>query len=133
MTDGYIGNEDEILRLGKWGTGVAHCPSSNMMIGGGGLAPVHEFRAAGVPVGIGCDGSASTDSASLWMEARNAMLLGRLRQGPASTGARDALEIATDGSIDMLARLGVLILLFQVGLKSTVTEMPPAAVLFEPD
>ena len=47
---------------GKWGTGVAHCPSSNMMIGGGGMAPVHEFRAAGVPVGIGCDGSASTDT-----------------------------------------------------------------------
>ena len=49
-------NDDEILRLGKWGTGVAHCPSSNMLIGGGGLAPVHEFRAAGVPVGLGCDG-----------------------------------------------------------------------------
>src|SRR6478735_2103943 len=82
-------NEDEVLRLGKWGTGVAHCPSSNMMIGGGGLAPVHEFRAAGVPVGIGCDGSASTDSASLWMEARNSLLLGRMREGPqAASGAR---------------------------------------------
>ena len=75
-------NEAEIARLGAWGTGVAHCPSSNMMIGGGGIAPVAEFRAAGVPVGLGCDGSASTDSASLWMEARNAMLLGRLRNGP---------------------------------------------------
>ena len=75
-------NADEIARLGKWGTGVAHCPSSNMLIGGGGIAPVPEFRAAGVPVGLGCDGSASTDSASLWMEARNALLLGRLRDGP---------------------------------------------------
>ena len=46
-----------------------------------------DLRAAGVPVGLGCDGSSSTDSASLWMEARNAMLLGRLRGGPASTGA----------------------------------------------
>jgi len=79
-----------------------------MMIGGGGIAPVADFRSAGVPVGLGCDGSASTDSASLWMEARNAMLLGRLRGGPQSTGARDALEIATRGSAACLGREGEL-------------------------
>jgi cytosine/adenosine deaminase-related metal-dependent hydrolase len=101
-------NEDEIVRLGKWGTGVAHCPSSNMLIGGGGIAPVSDLRAAGAPVGIGCDGSASTDSASLWMEARNALLLGRLRKGPNSMGARDALEIATRGSARCLGRDGEL-------------------------
>ena len=101
-------NEDEIARLGKWGTGIAHCPSSNMLIGGGGIAPVSELRAAGAPVGLGCDGSASTDSASLWMEARNALLLGRLRKGPASMGARDALEIATRGSARCLGRAGEL-------------------------
>ena len=101
-------NDDEILRLGKWGTGVAHCPSSNMLIGGGGIAPVPELRAAGAPVGLGCDGSASTDSASLWMEARNALLLGRLRKGPTSMGARDALEIATRGSAACLGREGEL-------------------------
>jgi cytosine/adenosine deaminase-related metal-dependent hydrolase len=101
-------NADEIARLGRWGTGVAHCPSSNMMIGGGGIAPVADFRAAGAPVGLGCDGSASTDSASLWMEARNALLLGRLRTGPASMGARDALEIATCGSAACLGRDGEL-------------------------
>ena len=101
-------NEDEIARLGKWGTGVAHCPSSNMLIGGGGIAPVAELRAAGAPVGLGCDGSASTDSASLWMEARNALLLGRLRNGPTSMGARDALEIATRGSARCLGRAGEL-------------------------
>jgi cytosine/adenosine deaminase-related metal-dependent hydrolase len=99
-------NESEIGRLGAAGVGVAHCPSSNMMIGGGGIAPVRELRAAGVPVGLGCDGSSSTDSASLWMEARNAMLLGRLRLGPASTGARDALEIATRGGAGCLGRTG---------------------------
>ncbi|MGF7236635.1 MAG: 8-oxoguanine deaminase [Frankia sp.] len=98
-------NADEIARMGGWGTGVAHCPSSNMMIGGG-LAPVAEFRAAGVPVGLGCDGSASTDAASLWLESRTAMLLGRLRGGPASTGARDALEIATRGGAACLGRVG---------------------------
>ena len=101
-------NEEEVARLGKWGTGVAHCPSSNMMIGGGGMAPVAELRAAGVPVGLGCDGSASTDSASLWMEARNALLLGRLRRGPQAMGARDALEIATRGSAGCLGRTGEL-------------------------
>ena len=101
-------NANEIVRLGAWGTGVAHCPSSNMLIGGGGIAPVAELRAAGAPVGLGCDGSASTDSASLWMEARNALLLGRLRGGPTSTGARDALEIATRGSAACLGRAGEL-------------------------
>jgi cytosine/adenosine deaminase-related metal-dependent hydrolase len=70
------------------------------------MAPVAELRAAGVPVGLGCDGSASTDSASLWLEARTAMLLGRLRHGPASTGARDALEIATRGGAGCLGRVG---------------------------
>lgn len=101
-------NHDEIERMGRWGTGVAHCPSSNMMIGGGGMSPVSDFRAAGVPVGLGCDGSASTDSASLWMEARNALLLARMRGGPQSTGARDALEIATRGSAACLGREGEL-------------------------
>ena len=98
----------EVERMGRWGTGVAHCPSSNMMIGGGGIAPVRAFRAAGTPVGIGCDGSASTDSASLWMETRNALLLGRLRHGPAAMTARDALEIATRGSAACLGRGGEL-------------------------
>jgi cytosine/adenosine deaminase-related metal-dependent hydrolase len=98
-------NPDEIVRLGQWGTSVAHCPSSNMILGVG-MCPVHEMRAAGVPVGLGCDGSSSTDSASLWQEARNAMLLSRLRLGPASTTARDALEIATRGGAACLGREG---------------------------
>jgi cytosine/adenosine deaminase-related metal-dependent hydrolase len=96
---------EEIERLGRWGTGVAHCPSSNLLLGAG-LAPVHELRAAGVPVGIGCDGSSSTDSASLWMESRNALLLGRLRQGPDAMQARDVLEMATLDSAACLGRTG---------------------------
>ncbi len=95
----------EIARLGRWGTGVAHCPSSNMILSAG-LAPVAELRAAGVPVGLGCDGSASADSASLWLEARTAMLLGKLRGGPAAMSARDALEIATRGGAAVLGRSG---------------------------
>ena len=98
-------NEAEIAALGRWGTGVAHCPSSNQILGVG-LAPVAELRAAGVPVGLGVDGSASADCASMWMESRNAMLLGSLRHGPASTHARDALEMATLGGAACLGRTG---------------------------
>jgi cytosine/adenosine deaminase-related metal-dependent hydrolase len=79
-----------------------------MLIGGGGISPVSDLRAAGSPVGLGCDGSASTDHASLWLEARGALLLGRLRQGPTAMGARDALEIATRGSAACLGRTGEL-------------------------
>ena len=99
----------DIARLGRWGTGVAHCPSSNMILGAG-LAPVRELRAAGAPVGLGVDGSASADSGSLWTEARNAMLLARLRDGQAGrTGfftAREALEMATRGGAGCLGRVG---------------------------
>jgi cytosine/adenosine deaminase-related metal-dependent hydrolase len=98
----------EIARLGRAGVGVAHCPSSNMMIGGGGIAPVADLRRAGSPVGLGCDGSASTDSASLWMEARNCLLLGRMRQGPQHWSARDALSVATSGGAGCLGRAGEL-------------------------
>lgn len=97
----------EIARLGRAGVGVAHCPSSNLLLGAG-LAPVAELRAAGAPVGIGCDGSSSADSASLWLEARTAMLLARLRSGAASLGAREALEMATAGSAACLGRSGEL-------------------------
>jgi cytosine/adenosine deaminase-related metal-dependent hydrolase len=98
-------NSGEIQSLSRAGVSVAHCPSSNMMIAQG-LAPVGELRAAGVAVGLGCDGSSSTDSASLWLEARTAMLCGRLRQGPEAIGARDALEVATLGGADCLGRGG---------------------------
>src|ERR1700733_4855079 len=94
-------NPAEVSRLG-----VAHCPSSNMLIGGGGFAPVREFRAAGVPVGLGCDGSASTDSASLWIESRAALLLGRQRLGPTGMTAREVLNIGTRGGAACLGRSG---------------------------
>jgi len=99
-------NPAEVARLGAAGVGVAHCPSSNMLIGGGGFAPVREFRAAGVPVGLGCDGSASTDSASLWIESRAALLLGRQRLGPTGMTAREVLDIGTRGGAACLGRAG---------------------------
>src|ERR1700722_10020653 len=99
-------NPAEVARLGAAGVGVAHCPSSNMLIGGGGVAPGGGCRAAGVPVGLGCDGSASTDSASLWIESRAALLLGRQRLGPTGMTAREVLDIATRGGAACLGRAG---------------------------
>ncbi len=102
-------NQAEIRKLAHWGVGVAHCPSSNQILGSG-LAPIREFRDAGVAVGIGCDGSASADCASLWLETRSALLLARLRGGPKAMQAREALEMATLGGAACLGRddIGVL-------------------------
>lgn len=98
-------NTQEIARLGAAKVGVAHCPSSNMILSSG-IAPIVDLRRAGVPVGLGCDGSSSADSASLWQEARTAMLLAKLSSGADRFGARDSLEIATVGGASCLGRTG---------------------------
>jgi cytosine/adenosine deaminase-related metal-dependent hydrolase len=100
-------NPDEVRRLGAAGVGVAHCPSSNLILASG-ISPVVDLRAAGVPVGLGVDGSSSADSASLWMEARQAMLVAKLRSGANAGTARMALEIATLGGAACLGRTGEL-------------------------
>ncbi len=100
-------NDEEIARLGAAGVGAAHCPSSNMILASG-IAPVVDLRRAGVKVGLGVDGSSSADAASLWMEARQAMLLAKLRNGAAAGTARMALEIATLGGAGCLGREGEL-------------------------
>ena len=100
-------DSDEIQRLGAAGIGVAHCPSSNMILSSG-IAPVVPLRAAGVSVGLGVDGSSSADSASVWMEARQAMLSAKLRNGAPAGTARMALECATIGGAACLGRLGEL-------------------------
>ena len=98
-------NDDEIRRLGTEGVSVAHCPSSNLILSSG-IAPVNSLRAAGVAVGLGVDGSSSADSASLWLEARQAMLLAKLRDGAQAGTARIALECATLGGATCLGRRG---------------------------
>ena len=98
-------NHDEIQRLGAAGVGAAHCPSSNMILSSG-IAPIVDLRAAGVKVGLGVDGSSSADSGSLWLEARQAMLLAKLRDGANAGTARMALEVATLGGAGCLGREG---------------------------
>jgi cytosine/adenosine deaminase-related metal-dependent hydrolase len=98
-------NSGEITELGRAGIGAAHCPSSNLILASG-IAPVVDLRRSGVHVGLGVDGSSSADSASLWLEARQAMLLAKLRSGAGAADARMALEIATIGGAGCLGRLG---------------------------
>jgi cytosine/adenosine deaminase-related metal-dependent hydrolase len=96
-------DEPGIARFAATGTGVAHCPCSNMRLASG-IAPIGRMRARGVPVGLGVDGSASNDGGHLLGEARQAMLLQRVGFGPRAMTAREALELATLGGARVLNR-----------------------------
>ncbi len=115
-------SDDEISQFAASGTGVAHCPCSNMRLASG-IAPVKKYMDAGVKVGIGVDGSASNDSSNMLAETRQAMLLARLKmgllppEGPQTVlstsdplraaewmTARQALELATRGGAAVLGR-----------------------------
>jgi 8-oxoguanine deaminase len=115
-------DDAEIQRFAETGSGVAHCPNSNMRLASG-IAPIKAYRDAGVKVGIGVDGSASNDASNMLLDVRQAMLLARLKIGllppegprtvlstsdPMRRGewvtARDVLEIGTRGGAEVLGR-----------------------------
>lgn len=144
-------NRREVGMLARHGCGVAHCPTSNMRLASG-IAPVKEYLAAGVPVGLGVDGSASNDSSHMLAEARQAFLLARLKEGITGFSlsndpsrslltARQALFLATRGGAAVLGRsdIGALevgkcadfcaIRLEQLGYAGALHD-PVAAVIF---
>ena len=93
-----------IQKFAKTGTGVAHCPCSNMRLASG-MAPIRKMLDSGVPVGMGVDGAASNDASNLLQETRTAFLMARVReQNAAAMTAREALEMATRGGAKVLGR-----------------------------
>ena len=103
LAHGIHFNPEEIARLGAAGTGVCHCPCSNMRLASG-ICPVHDLEAAGVPVGLGVDGSASNDASNMILEARQALYIQRLRYGAEAITPERALGWASKGSAKLLGR-----------------------------
>jgi len=96
-------SEAEVARFAQTGTGVAHCPTSNLRLGAG-VAPVRALLDAGVRVGLGVDGSASNERSDLFMEVKQALLVARGRGGGEAMTAREALRLATRGGAEVLRR-----------------------------
>ena len=100
-------DDPTMRKFGHTGTGVAHCPCSNMRLASG-MAPIRQMLNHGVPVGLGVDGSASNDTSNLLNEARTAFLMARVRElDAAAMTAREALELATIGGAKVLGRTDI--------------------------
>ncbi|MCY7301534.1 MAG: 8-oxoguanine deaminase [Thermoleophilia bacterium] len=96
-------SEMDISRFAATGTGVTHCPTSNLRLGAG-AAPVREMLHAGVRVGLGVDGSASNERSDLFFEVKQALLVSRGRDGGAAMTAREAIRLGTRGGAAVLRR-----------------------------
>lgn len=106
LAHGIHFNPDEIARLGTAGTGICHCPSSNMRLASG-ICPTLDLIAAGAPLGLGVDGSASNDASNMILEARQALYLQRLRYGAQAITPELVLGWATKGSAQLLGRTDI--------------------------
>jgi cytosine/adenosine deaminase-related metal-dependent hydrolase len=135
---GIFFEDHELDFLASSGTGVAHCPSSNSRLGSG-ICRVREMVDRGVPLGLAVDGSASNDSSDMLGEARQAMLLQRVRYGAGGLTAKEALRIASAGGAALLGwpdagrvEVGALadLALFRVdGLAFAGAQADPVAAL----
>ncbi|MGK7888577.1 MAG: 8-oxoguanine deaminase [Leptolyngbyaceae cyanobacterium] len=97
-------SDASIDKFAQTGTGVAHCPCSNLRLASG-IAPIQQMRDRHIPVSIGVDGAASNDASNLLQEARTAFLVARVREhNAAAMTAREVLEIATLGGAQVLGR-----------------------------
>jgi 8-oxoguanine deaminase len=103
LAHGIHFNAQEIGRLGRAGVGVCHCAASNMVLASG-ICPTKDLEAAGAPVGLGVDGSASNDSSNMMEAVRHALMIGRLRYGASAVTHFDVLRWATEGSARCLGR-----------------------------
>ncbi|MBI4180019.1 8-oxoguanine deaminase [bacterium] len=136
-------NDREIKRMAETGTGAAHCPASNQRLGSG-IAPIPKMLAAGVPVGLGVDGSASNDGSDMLGELRSALLLHRVLGGASAITADDVFRMATAGGAKILGftdvgsieagKLADVVLwdMNQLGYAGSMHD-PVAALLFSGD
>jgi len=106
LAHGIHFNEEEIARLGAAGTGICHCPVSNMRLASG-ICPTLDLIEAGAPIGLGVDGSASNDASNMMYEARQALYLQRLKYGAEKITPEVVLRWATEGSASVLGRTDI--------------------------
>jgi len=130
----------QIRRISARGTRIVHCPSANLKLGSG-IAPLRKLLDAGVTVGIGCDGAPCNNNLDIWTELRHAALLARLRSGPSSLPAVQALELCTlqgakvlglagdIGSIETGKRADLIVVSMQGLHMAPVQDEPTALVL----
>jgi cytosine/adenosine deaminase-related metal-dependent hydrolase len=96
-------SQRDVEVFARTGTGVAHCPTSNLRLGAG-VAPVRDMLSAGIRVGLGVDGSASNERSDLFLEVKQALLVARGRDGGAAMTAREAIRLGTRGGASVLRR-----------------------------
>ena len=115
----------EIGRLGKHGVGVCHCATSNMILASG-ICATRDLEAAGSPVGLGVDGSASNDASNMMEALRHALMVGRLKYGAAALSHKDVLRWGTEGSARCLGRddIGVIATGYQADLALYKLDEP---------